>query len=179
MSETSPFQLLHSIAEASIAQAAGLPAQADIQQFWTGVAFKFAGYSLVAAMNDVSEIISVPSLTKLPGVKPWVLGVANVRGRLIPVMDLASFTQQQGSQSKLANKRLLIVEKDEVLNGLVVDVVEGIQHFATEDFVQQEQHAPPRVAQFAEGSYKKQQQQWTVINVRQLITSAEFMQVAV
>ena len=179
MSEANPFELLQSIAQASIAQAAGLPAQADVQQFWTGVAFKFAGFSLVAAMNDVSEIISVPALTKLPGVKPWVLGVANVRGRLIPVMDLANFSQHDASQKKLSDQRLLIVEEQDVLNGLVVDVVEGIQHFSTDDFVQDQEQAPAIFAPFVAGSYSKDQQLWTVINVRQLITSAQFMQVAV
>ena len=178
MSQLSPFDLLRSIAQASVASAAGLPAQAQVQQFWTGVAFKFAGYSLVAAMSDVSEIISIPAITQIARVKPWV-GVANVRGRLIPVMDLAGFCGLDKQEQKNKQQRLLIVEHQDILNGLIVDDVDGMQQFVSEGFDQQQQSAPLPLQQFVEGSYQKNQQSWTVLQVKQLISSPAFMQVAV
>lgn len=58
---------------------------------WIGIAFEVGGQEFVAPMGEVSEILAVPELTPIPLTKPWLLGVANVRGRLLPLADLAKF----------------------------------------------------------------------------------------
>jgi len=174
-----PFQLLNKIAKANLANALGLPAQEEAQEFWSGVSFSLAGCQFVAPMEQVSEIISVPSLTRLPGVKSWVQGVANIRGRLIPVMDLASFTQSESKSIDLSKKRLLIVESGDVLNGLVVDSVEGMQHFPVEAFSETPGKSPEDFNSFLHGSYLHNNSQWTVIALHDLVVSADFMQIAV
>ena len=79
-----PFALLLNIADRSRRNASALPQQVEVL-LWGGL---LAGI-FAADMNDVAEILQPPRLTKVPGVRSWVLGVANVRGRLVPVMDLA------------------------------------------------------------------------------------------
>jgi len=175
----SPFQLLNKIAKDSLVNALGLPAQEEAQEFWSGVSFTLSGCQFVAPMEHVSEIISVPSITKLPGVKSWVQGVANIRGRLIPVMDLASFTQSTSTTNDLRKKRLLIVESGDVLNGLVVDSVEGMQYFPVEAFGKKSGKAPENFNSFLHGSYLHNNSQWTVIALHDLVVSAGFMQIAV
>ncbi len=47
---------------------------------------------LIAPLNDIKEILNFPSaITKVPGTKPWMLGIANIRGTLLPVIDLQLF----------------------------------------------------------------------------------------
>jgi len=174
-----PFQLLSKIAQANLSNALGLPAQEEAQEFWSGVSFTLSGCQFVAPMEQVSEIISVPSITRLPGVKSWVQGVANIRGRLIPVMDLASFTKSESKAVDLKARRLLIVESGDVLNGLVVDSVEGMQHFPVEAFDVNAGQAPDNINSFLHGSYMHQNSQWTVIALHDLVVSADFMQIAV
>ncbi|NRB79830.1 MAG: purine-binding chemotaxis protein CheW [Saccharospirillaceae bacterium] len=174
-----PFQLLGKIAKANLANALGLPAQEEVQEYWSGVSFTLSGCQFVAPMEHVSEIISVPSITKLPGVKSWVQGVANIRGRLIPVMDLASFTQSETTSHELSKRRLLIVESGDVLNGLVVDSVEGMQHFPVEAFNKKPGKAPDNIYSFLYGSYIHNNSQWTVIALHDLVVSDDFMQIAV
>ena len=40
------------------------------------------------AMADVAEVAAVPGVTRVPGSPPWLPGVANWRGRMLPVLDL-------------------------------------------------------------------------------------------
>jgi len=174
-----PFQLLGKIAKANLDNALGLPAQEEVQELWSGVAFSLSGCQFVAPMEQVSEIISVPSLTRLPGVKPWVQGVANIRGRLIPVMDLGNFAQSESQVSDISKRRLLIVEAGEVLNGLIVDSVEGMQHFPVEAFEKQPGQSPEIFNPFLHGCYQHNNIQWTMIALRDLVVSTEFMQIAV
>ena len=79
-----PFQLLFEIDQRCRALAAGLPAQQQVVQSWSGIGFRMGERLFVAPMGEVSEVLHEPRYTSLPGVKSWVKGVANVRGRLLP-----------------------------------------------------------------------------------------------
>ena len=89
MAATAPFDLLLDIS--ARVRSDGAEARLRIQPHWTGVDFSVLGQRLVAPMGSVTEILMVPPLTRLPRVQPWVRGVANVRGRLLPVIGLAAF----------------------------------------------------------------------------------------
>src|SRR5690554_4659218 len=89
--QQSAFEMLTELARQSRAVARGLPAQIDARPQWSGIGFTLLGSHFVAPLDEVSEMLEVPSYTHLPGVKPWVRGVANVRGRLLPLFDLAAF----------------------------------------------------------------------------------------
>ena len=85
------FQHLADLAQKSLDAAQQLPAQEDATPQWSGVGFSMFGKRFVVSMGELNEMLEVPIFTKLPGVKPWVKGVANVRGRLLPIFDLAAF----------------------------------------------------------------------------------------
>src|SRR5690606_41060605 len=85
------FQDLVQLAERSRAAARDLPAQVDIRPHWRAIGFGRMGSHFVAPLGGVSGMLEVPAHTHLPGVQPWVQGVANLRGRLLPLFDMAMF----------------------------------------------------------------------------------------
>ena len=89
MNESSPFVLLSGLASRARQAAIDLPPEADAQAHWTGLGFNLLGQRFVAPMDEVSELMRVPVTTRIPGVKNFVLGIGNVRGRLMAVLDLA------------------------------------------------------------------------------------------
>jgi len=136
MSEVSPAYLkLVEIAERSRQHARGLPEQEQARAIWSGVGFTLNNQRYVAPMDEVSEILSVPRYTQVPGVQNWVKGIANVRGRLMPVMDLMVFLNNP-SQLQLKRRRLLALERGELYSGLVVDEVLGMQHIPQDLYTQ-------------------------------------------
>ena len=86
----SPFQLLVALDQRCRTLAAGLPSQQQTVQTWSGIGFRMGERYFVAPMGEVGEVLHEPRHTLLPGVKNWVKGVANVRGRLLPVMTCAA-----------------------------------------------------------------------------------------
>ncbi len=52
---------------------------------WSGAAIGVAGVPLVIAHGDVDTVIALPPLTRIPGTRNWVLGVAAHQGELLPV----------------------------------------------------------------------------------------------
>lgn len=76
----------------------------------------------------VAEVGRVPELTRLPGAPDWLAGVANWRGRLLPVLDLRGlFGAARSALGPAA--RLVVVTADGVTAALAVDAVEGTSAF--------------------------------------------------
>ena len=104
-----------------------------MQPEWQGLGYQVGGLRLVSPMGEISEILKLPKLAALPGVKSWVLGIANVRGRLIPVVDLHDYLEMT-STLPMAQWRVLVVEDEDLVAGFLVEQSLGIQHFLEESF---------------------------------------------
>lgn len=129
-----PFEALAGLAEKSRQSAKGLPQKIESVSRWRGLGFTLLGVNFVAPMGQISEMMEVPSSsTRLPGVQPWVLGLSNVRGRLLPLFDLAMFVGGElGQQRKM--HRVLVLETDELYSGILVERALGMQQFELSQF---------------------------------------------
>ncbi|RRJ82717.1 chemotaxis protein CheW [Aestuariirhabdus litorea] len=158
--------------------ARGLPLQVELKTYWSGIGFRLGGQRYVAPLGEVAEILTVPGYTRLPGVKNWVKGIANVRGRLLPVMDLGDFLGQPLS-ARRTHRRILVVDHEEVFSGLVVDEVMGMQHFVSDSFDPDlPEDLSPAIKPFINGVYEREYQ-WQVFSLFALAQHPDFMQVAV
>ena len=155
----------------------GLPAQADIRPQWSGVGFSLLGEYFVAPMGEVTEMLEVPSFTRLPGVMPWVKGVANVRGRLLPLFDMGNFFGGR-LVSQRKQRRVLILESGDTYTGLEVDQVYGMKHFPIDTYFEKSDNAPESIEPFTQGSYELGGQRWTLFSPAMLALDARFANAA-
>jgi twitching motility protein PilI len=159
------------------AQAIGLPQQADIVEYWSGIGFTMDGVRYVAPIPEVSEILHVPRYTKVPGVLGWIKGIANVRGRLLPIMDLIGyFNRRSPLQEK--RRRLLVLEHGDVYSGLVVDDVMGMQHFPVDSYAYESGEQDVTIVPYTDGCYTRDDGKWIVFSPHRLVDDPRFMQVA-
>jgi twitching motility protein PilI len=129
-------------------------------------------------MGQISEIFRVPTYTHLPGVKSWVLGVSNFRGQLVPLIDLAGFLGLKPTVS-LRNRRVVVLQREEMVVGVVVDSVEGMQHFLVESrFEQADEDIPKEMSPYLLGGYRRDIDDWQVFDFSRLLEAESFMQVA-
>lgn len=179
MSETkqlNAYQLLKSMAKQGHSVVSA-PAQGDQAGQWRAVGFRLEGVDFLAPMEQVDEVLYVPNCTRFPGVKPWVTGVANVRGRLLSVIDLGLFF---GGKPSISSKRsrILAAKVNDLYTGVIVDEVLGIQSIAKEARIEQ---APPdkRYSAYVSGRVEQDGQGWTIFDLSKLVQAPEFLQVAV
>lgn len=171
-----PFAILQDIARRSVSSAQGLPAQVDIKPHWSGIGFLLAGNYFVAPMGEVAEILAQPPSTHLPGVQDWVQGVANVRGRLLPLVDLESFFG--GSLGARKRRRVLALELGELYTGLIVSEVYGMQHIPVDSFSNEVPAQVLALKPFLAGSYQHKGITWSVFSPYKLAQNAEFFNAA-
>ena len=129
----------------------------------------------VTSRAEVREVLPVPDqVTRVPGAKPWLRGIANLRGQLLTVVDLKSFLGAGGSGGE-RQARVLIVASRDVPTGLVVDEVLGFRRFAAGDH---REDAPPgviRCEHYLEGCYRRGVEAWPKFSLLKLIEDPQFL----
>lgn len=147
------------------------------QEDWLGVVFESAGQRLIAPLGEVSEVLALPELTSLPLTKSWLLGVANVRGRLLPLTDLAQFLGLQ-SQQRLKNRKVMVIDQGDVFSGLLVDQVIGISRFVQTQYVPEEMPKNSPFARYNHGKFSKDGESYFVFMPSLLLKDSRFMNAA-
>lgn len=91
------------------------------------VTFSLAGKDYGIDIMYVKEIAKAGRFTYVPNVLPFVLGVYNLRGEIIPILDLRLFFNIE-VPSKKENKleNMLILSVDDQIFGLVVDKIDKV-----------------------------------------------------
>ncbi|WP_201533383.1 chemotaxis protein CheW [Psychrobacter ciconiae] len=129
---------------------------------WRGVVFEVGGHRLIAPMGEISEVLSMPEFTSVPMVQPWLLGIANVRGRLLPLTDLAKFLQLSGRQTPISQRKVMVIDQQAMFSGLLVDKVIGIEPFAKNQYRAEPINIDSPFAPYNHGKFLKNKQEWFV-----------------
>jgi twitching motility protein PilI len=171
-------ELLRELERRATSNAAGLPQQEEVKNEWIGIGFRIGDFSFVAPLGEVAELLRYPELSRVPGTKQWVRGIANVRGNLLPVMDLKGYLLQEAS-TLTGNSRVLVVNHEGVYSGLLVDEVLGLKHFLDEERRKSIPEVNDFIKTYLSGSFIVDGQQWGIFSMHALAESHLFVQVAV
>ena len=173
-----PFELLVEMERRARAGLAGRQEGVDEANERVGVGFRLGGESFVASREEVREVLPVPeNMTRVPGAQPWLKGIANVRGHLLPVVDLKAFL---GGGITLPDRstRILVASERDVPSGLLVDEVVGFRRFAPQDY---EEHSPAtiiRCENYLDGSYRRGDEKWPLFCLTKLLEDDHFLSAA-
>ena len=95
------------------------------------VVFRLGQDEYAIKIHFAQEIIRIPSLTKIPNTPPFLEGIFNLRGKVIPVFDLKKrFGISQTERG--IDSRLLILELDGMNAGIIVDDVSEVMNINRE-----------------------------------------------
>lgn len=172
-----PFDLLQEMEHRSRAAHAGQGAGA-LPSEWVGVAFRIGEEQFVANREHVREVLMLPdAITRVPGSKRWLLGIANLRGHLLPLIDL-KLLFGSGRTTLRRSTRVISINHREVPAGLVVDEVLGFRRFMDHEYSSEAAKTIVRCESFLAGTYKRGDDFWPVFNLFDLVESKMFLQAA-
>jgi twitching motility protein PilI len=177
MPQSQALDILSEIRAAAFSNAAPLPLRESVQPEWQGLGYQVGGLRLVSPMGEIAEILKVPKLAVLPGVKPWVLGIANVRGRLIPVIDLHEYLDMT-STLPMAQWRVLVVEDEDLVAGFLVEQSLGIQHFLEESFEETTVDTNVALQSYMRGAFRHGGRVFYEAHLKSILRDEKFFDVA-
>lgn len=176
--EVSPFQLLRQ-AEQKFVALNRKDGDASDHQEWTGVLFRLGDDQVLAPMAMLQEIVPSPTWIRVPGVKPWLLGLANIHGTLMPVVDLEMYLYGSQAGGIKSLQRLLVIDDGGNRLGVLVPEVMGMKHFWTSDEVNERPSLKEEVVPYISAALRRYGEHYAVFDMRKLFNDPDFRQVAV
>jgi len=176
MAITSPFELLQSLDLRCRKNSSGMPTNQAVVDDWVGIGFRINSIPLLAKMDEVNEISPIPQTIRVPGVKSWVKGLANIRGSLMPVLDMRAYLF--GNVTELhKNSRVLIINQMGLSAGLLVEEVYGMRRFKAEEFGDEIDLDLGSIGDYLIGSFADRVRRWNVFSVDKLVKTERFVRV--
>ena len=120
----------------------------------------------------VQEIVKMTEITKLPNTPIFIEGVINLRGKIIPVMDLR---RRFGLQAVKVDEswKILISKTDEVQFGVMVDQISEVEQVPVSII-----EVPPKIVsgvngKFINGIAKTEKKLLILLDIEKIITEEE------
>jgi len=96
------------------------------------VIFKLENEFYGVGIDHVETIEKMMDITRVPKAEAYVKGVINLRGDIVPVVDLRERFNLSAADS-FADKRIIINRIDEMMIGFIVDSASEVKDIANED----------------------------------------------
>lgn len=172
-----PFELLAEIERRSRQALSGQSGSATPAE-WVGVGFRIGEEQFVASREHVREVLMLPDdMTRVPGARRWLLGIANLRGHLLPLVDV-KLLLGSGRTTLRRTTRVISVNHREVPAGLVVDEVLGFRRFMDHELTDVWPETVVRCDRFLTGAYQRNDDTWPVFSLFDFVESNLFLRAA-
>ncbi len=167
------FELLVDYQQRSIEHDVSGASQRDQEHAWDGVVFRLGEHRLTLKITEVDEILPFTPAAPVPGARDWLLGMANVRGNLVTVVDLGWFLYASRTPIT-ARTRLILTRLQGRFLGLMVDEVFGQRHFDTREVVE-EQARGSELEALVTHVFPQGDERWGRFRIDRLMRNPQFL----
>lgn len=117
---------------------------------------------------NVEEIIKPVNFTHVPNTKPFVKGVVNIRGKIIPIVDLGL---KLGLEKKAidAESRIIVISQNEYTVGFIVDRIEKVYYIEKKSIEATPSNIPQTIEKYVKGVGKMDSKIITLLNIENLL----------
>lgn len=142
---------------------------------WSGLGFRVNDTWFAAPRDDVLEVIVPPPVTRVPNARAWLLGIANVRGNLLTVVDLRQFLGLPPTEPQ-RTQRILVLNSSRMPAGFLVDEVAGHRQFTPNEQRHREAIQADQFAPYLLGAFVREGQPWLAMSLHKIAQSQTIKQ---
>jgi twitching motility protein PilI len=128
------------------------------------------------SLQEAGEIVSVGQITQVPLTQDWFLGLTNIRGNLVSVIDLANFRGMALTQIDKESRVVAFAPTLSFNSGLLVSRVMGLRNVAEMD-LQQGDDAVSDVPWATKRYLDRDSQVWTELDLSLIVQDPQFLHV--
>ena len=155
-----------------------LTQQNTLSNSWVAIDFRIGQEHYLIPLDETREIFPVPEqITLVPKSKPWVFGIANLRGKLLPLFDLNYFLSGQATKIN-KRSRIIVINHPDLYSGLLLDEVFGLKHFQQEPDYDDGPHTDSAISPYLNGHISQQDHHWDVFSFNKLAADPRFINAA-
>ena len=125
-------------------------------------------------INDVESIIKIQTITRMPQTLPFVEGIINLRGKVLPVVDLRRRFNLP-SQSETKDTRIVVASLNGFETGMVVDGVSEVLTIQDTDIEPTPQIVTTVDSEFITGIAKLENRLIILLDLNSILTTPKKM----
>jgi len=134
-----------------------------VQQY---IGFRLHTGEYAIPITKVREIINLPVITKIPQSPPYLKGITNLRGSVIPVVDLKKLAHV--SASEVDGTKIIVIACGRITFGLLVDGITGVVSIDASD-IESVENLPQGQTDQVEGVAKLNGRLLVLLDIKKLI----------
>lgn len=139
--------------------------------------FRVGQYDLLLALDTSTEVVNKIDYAPIPISRPWLLGVASIRGQLLTLIDLKNFLFDSETVGSLKHKRVIATRVGQVFLGLVVDQVVGMaQLWEMQNEARHPASWDDSVVDVLRGIYRKDDTYFGLCDSEKIVHNQRFME---
>jgi len=140
------------------------------------VTFKLDDETYGIPVMQVMEVLRVTEVTPVPGAPDYVIGIINLRGNVVTVIDARKrFGLSTGSIEDAS--RIVIVEAGENIVGMLVDCVTEVVYLKESEIDTAPNVGNEESSRFIQGVHSKKDYLLILVDVNKMLTSEEWDEV--
>jgi len=149
----------------------------DTRQY---LSFKLCGEEFALDIAKVREVLDYPKITRVPQTPDFVRGVINLRGAVVPVVDLNKKFKIEETQQTV-NTRVIIgevdIDGDTIILGVLADSVHEVMEIEPTNI-----EAPPKIGtrlntEFLKGMGKRDEEFILILDIDKVFSAEELLAV--
>ncbi|WP_372654190.1 chemotaxis protein CheW [Halobacteriovorax sp.] len=137
----------------------------DLQRF---LEFSLGEEEYAIPLLSVREVISVPETTPIPKAPSHFLGIMNLRGQVISVVDMRTKLKIKPRENN-AEESVIIVDLDGMNLGIVVDSINKVLAFTLKEINEVPEIETQVNAEYIYGVYRKEKSLTVLLNVAKVL----------
>ena len=179
LNDSTAFEYLLSIDRNCVEQQGGLAQQESDTSYSHGLAFNVGPHRYIIPITEVDEVIAISNVTSIPHTPNWLIGIGNVRGNLVTLLDLYEYIFGAVSKGAARSKRALLVRSDAHFYGLVIDSIIGMKSFhADQGNDQVPEGFDPNYIDYISAFYSSGEEWYAALSVEYLLLDERFQRIA-
>lgn len=128
-------------------------------------------------IEDVQEIVRMPEITHLPQTPDFIKGVINLRGNIIPVIDMRERFNMEAKEYTYVT-RVIVIKLEKKLVGMIVDTVSQVLVLNEDDIDEAPDIIHGISKEFIEGIGKVNDQLIIILDITKVLTAEEIKKIA-
>ena len=121
-------------------------------------AFSVGGLNLLVSEGTLCEVMEMPAIARVPHTVPWLLGLFNLHGEVVPAFDMALALGLRGARQP--NTKLLVIGRGPAAAGVLVDDLPTLQRFRPEERATQHSTLPSALVSSVTDCFGRDGKEW-------------------
>ena len=135
------------------------------------ILFSIEGTQFAIPLSNAIEVGHRPDITPLPNLPKWVLGISNIRGEIISLINFKAFLGIPSSGTK-GEQGFIIIYNQEIKVGIIVDRIMGILSIDRSDGeIQSNPYRKGEIANYIQGTAVSGKNVTNILDIDRLLSS--------